>query len=1156
MKITSLKVNGFGVWSGLALDDLTEELNVFCGPNEAGKTTLLQFVRAVLYGFSPERMRYLPPLRGGRPGGLIDISSQQGSFQVARHADQTDKNGRAAAVLTASDGSRQPEPLLDQILCNVDEAVFKNVFAFGLQEIQQLGSLGDTKAAELLFSLTTGLDRVSLVEVMRELDSSRNRLLSSDGASGQIVQLLADRNRIKQDVEDLSSLTARYGRLATQRNHLDRDLGRLEEEQTRLRHDTRSVEIAVTIRQRWDARTEAESRLAGLRQYGTIPDGAVARLDRIDAAAAKHREKIVRLSDRRRRLRAEAREIEINEELCRQSARVEALHEQQNWLGTLENRTAELELETEQIRADLAAEYESLGLYAEKQLLDLNRAGAAPLVGRRKLFRLRGPMSAVGRARQQQEDARQEVHAADTSAEEATGQITSALATREQSELPAAIDKAGNLVAQLRRRAQVDERLAQMEQYQGELGAQVRGLLERQIMPVWMLASFGGVFVVGVIMLLAGIFVPGSIIGGFGWAMIILGIISLVGGPVAKFLIERSNNNRLESCQKQLNMLQLQIQEAAAQRDALDESLPAAADAGQDRLQSAQSELAALEELMPIEARRQTALREAEAARVRAARAEDELSQTRRRWREALQSAGLPENLTPKQVRLISRRCDRLEELSGRLQRSSEELRQRGEELDGIKGRIYQLASETNVSVDGGQPARLLARLFEQLNHQQALLSRRQALRDQVRGLQRIRGKREKTIRRLKRRRRELFEQAGASDEHDFRQRADRRAQAEAIGRELEAARAEIEAAVGEHCPQSEIADLLNNFSGEELEKRWDNETKRLEEIEGQIRERYEQRGKLAEKIKALAADRRPAEKQLELSVVKQRLKEAIRRWRVLALTGGILQNIRTAYERDRQPATLQEASGYLRRLTEGRYTRVWTPLGEDVLLVDDAAGESLPCEILSRGTREQLFLSLRLALVSSYARRGAKLPLVLDDVLVNFDSTRAKAAAAVLADFARAGHQLLVFTCHDHIFKLFRSLKVRVSRLPDNASPGEKPREIELVEEEPFEEFLPPEEEESPDDQQEDPEDDQSPKNSRKSKSRKKSKRKKSRRLKHAQARRAAAATEYDLQEDVDETNHGSLEKLMSDEEAFEFEYVEDDEDSEGDEDEFSDAA
>ncbi len=111
----------------------------------------------------------------------------------------------------------------------------------------------------------------------------------------------------------------------------------------------------------------------------------------------------------------------------------------------------------------------------------------------------------------------------------------------------------------------------------------------------------------------------------------------------------------------------------------------------------------------------------------------------------------------------------------------------------------------------------------------------------------------------------------------------------------------------------------------------------------------------------------------------------------------------------------MQEASGYLDRLTQGRYRRVWTPLGEHALRVDDAEGNSLPVEVLSRGTREQLFLSLRLALASSYARRGATLPLMLDDVLVNFDAERAKAAAAVLRDFAAAGHQLLIFTCHEH---------------------------------------------------------------------------------------------------------------------------------------------
>ena len=65
-------------------------------------------------------------------------------------------------------------------------------------------------------------------------------------------------------------------------------------------------------------------------------------------------------------------------------------------------------------------------------------------------------------------------------------------------------------------------------------------------------------------------------------------------------------------------------------------------------------------------------------------------------------------------------------------------------------------------------------------------------------------------------------------------------------------------------------------------------------------------------------------------------------------------------------------------------------------------------------------------------------MPLVLDDVLVNFDADRAKAAVAVLRDFAAAGHQLLVFTCHEHILKLFKSLKTAVGRLPDNSEPGQ----------------------------------------------------------------------------------------------------------------------
>ena len=74
MKITEIQIDGFGAWHDVQLDHVATGLTVFYGPNEAGKTTLMEFIRSVLYGFSPERRaRYLPPVAGGRGGGGLNV---------------------------------------------------------------------------------------------------------------------------------------------------------------------------------------------------------------------------------------------------------------------------------------------------------------------------------------------------------------------------------------------------------------------------------------------------------------------------------------------------------------------------------------------------------------------------------------------------------------------------------------------------------------------------------------------------------------------------------------------------------------------------------------------------------------------------------------------------------------------------------------------------------------------------------------------------------------------------------------------------------------------------------------------------------------------------------------------------------------------------
>ena len=63
-------------------------------------------------------------------------------------------------------------------------------------------------------------------------------------------------------------------------------------------------------------------------------------------------------------------------------------------------------------------------------------------------------------------------------------------------------------------------------------------------------------------------------------------------------------------------------------------------------------------------------------------------------------------------------------------------------------------------------------------------------------------------------------------------------------------------------------------------------------------------------------------------------------------------------------------------------------------------------------------------------------MPLILDDVLVNFDNKRAGIAAKVLCDFAKSGRQIFLFTCHEHICRLFLGLNVPVCALPTSNDP------------------------------------------------------------------------------------------------------------------------
>jgi len=90
------------------------------------------------------------------------------------------------------------------------------------------------------------------------------------------------------------------------------------------------------------------------------------------------------------------------------------------------------------------------------------------------------------------------------------------------------------------------------------------------------------------------------------------------------------------------------------------------------------------------------------------------------------------------------------------------------------------------------------------------------------------------------------------------------------------------------------------------------------------------------------------------------------------------------------------------------------------ILVARRPQGQSVEVKGLSEGARDQLFLSLRLALLER--RAGEPLPFIGDDLLASFDDARTAQALALLADFGLR-RQAILFTHHARVAELARGL-------------------------------------------------------------------------------------------------------------------------------------
>jgi uncharacterized protein YhaN len=170
--------------------------------------------------------------------------------------------------------------------------------------------------------------------------------------------------------------------------------------------------------------------------------------------------------------------------------------------------------------------------------------------------------------------------------------------------------------------------------------------------------------------------------------------------------------------------------------------------------------------------------------------------------------------------------------------------------------------------------------------------------------------------------------------------------------------------------------------------------------------------GETRNKLRQLASNEELSIQQETLEIKKQNLKECAREWGQAKIALFMLDAAKSQYEKTRQPGVLKAAETIFSGITEEKYPRIVKPIGEDEILIESKIGDRKKITEMSRGTREQLYLSMRLGLIEEYESRSEPLPIIMDDVLVNFDDPRKIRVIEMLKHFAET-RQIIVLTCH-----------------------------------------------------------------------------------------------------------------------------------------------
>jgi uncharacterized protein YhaN len=1052
MRLTEIDIERFRIWRNLMLRLNPTGLNVIFGPNEAGKTTLMSFVRSVLYGFDPmdeepswHRSAKEPPW-----GGLIRCEHAGNDYRLERVAEC---EGRGQLLVSSDTTAGEGAPTSDQdedeesgvsfLMSGITEAIYSDVFAVGVRELHQLATLETDQVSEHIYGISLGPQGRQILNALGDVKDRATELFGDGCTTGRLPGLFEHYSSLSGHRRDGGVERARHATLVRRRLELNDDIDSLQSRESAVRNELRGMRFLQSCHNPWKRSRDLRDELGRLPVVLGDPEEALQLIAACEKDIQECRARNDKLTAQAEQLNQQAQRVPIDEQFGQQRFAIQTLTDQSDWLRQLDSSISEAEEHASELKRDLNRNIADLGedwsldrlnsidmsSAAHHRLLQSARQYQAALQRRGKLNRWNRGLSK--RSQQELVDLNADLDPLGMSVEEA--------------------------IAAEQHRMQELENLSRLRLQEEQLALKiqtVRRVMSRveteESIPVWVDKAVNAMWWIGTALFLFGIMtfaLGGDAQRSLGGALAAaaFGFAGMMWWGVRNGLrnhFDRKTGIQLDDLTEESRQADRQLRSIQQRIQDMSIAIDRPVDSQDDQTTTAElvqqigtcsRRIADLQSLARREARAASRRDRLRTLRERFRTARAALVEQRTAWCDVLRGIGLNETVKVEQAFDWWQRIQEVRELHTEWRNAAPEVEGLRRMFNGMQIRIEQLGLQLTCAadMDFSRPLEVLTAWQQQLTTHDRDKAEFERLTQECGDRQRDAIHMQHQLESAEMRRTAILTRSGAVSTDEVEQQlncVNKRSQLESLKQQADEELNEVVAADPELAIVEEDLVRFDVLSAKERIMLLDLE---LADIESALSTNHEELGSLKQELKLLETSRGTHDDFFQRAKLSTEIYRAAESWFGLQIEHDALQQMRQRFEQENISGTLVTASLYMHRMTSGRYHRIWAPLGEDFLCIDDEYGQTFRVGQLSGGTREQLFLSIRFALVREFARRGIELPVIMDDLFVNFDQERTDAAIDCLIELAAEGQQVLFFTCHEHLAKLFQQKNVEPLWLP-----------------------------------------------------------------------------------------------------------------------------